>query len=132
MHEFSLMSQLVVTVLNEAEKHDLAKVEEVQLEIGSLAFIGQDQLSFAYQVLSGEHPILKNSKLTMTDKEVVIKCLDCNYKGGMEYKEENKNNPVFHRNIPTFSCPKCKGKVDIIEGRDCIISNIIGLTKDEV
>lgn len=125
------MSQLVVTVLAEAEKHDLAKVEEVKLEIGSLAFIGKDQMAFAYQVLSGENPILKDSKLSMIDKEAVIHCQECGYKGGMEYKDEDKDNPVFHRNIPTFSCPKCRGKVDILSGKDCIISNIIGVTKDE-
>ena len=63
MHELSVISQIVETVIDEAKKNNAKHVDAVQLVIGELAFLGVEQLEFCYQVLSEKEPLLAGSKL---------------------------------------------------------------------
>lgn len=120
MHEFSVMGQIVNAVLHEAKKHNVKSVDEVHLEIGELTFLGHEQMKFAYQVLT-EKNILKNSKIIINEKKAKIKCSQCNYNGKLTYDYD----PSFHFSLPRFTCPKCNSLVEIVEGKECIISRIV-------
>ena len=120
MHEFSVMSQIVEAVLQEIKNHNVKSVSEVHLEIGELTFLGHEQMGFAYQVLT-EKNILKDSKIIISEKKAKIKCRKCDYNGKIKYEYD----PGFHFSLPTFTCPKCKGTVEIVEGKECIISRIV-------
>ena len=52
MHEVSVMSGIVESVLKELEKHDVLRVEEVLLTLGELTFLGEEQLQFAYEIIT--------------------------------------------------------------------------------
>jgi len=41
MHEVSVMAGIVESVLKELEKHEVLRVEEVQLTLGELTFLGE-------------------------------------------------------------------------------------------
>jgi hydrogenase nickel insertion protein HypA len=113
------MSSLVEVVLQEVEKNNAKAVEEVELEIGELTLLGKEQCLFAYQTLSNEGP-LKGSKLTIKEKKAEVKCGKCNYQGPIVRSDDM----LDHLRLPRFSCPECGDKVEIVSGRDCIITNL--------
>jgi hydrogenase nickel incorporation protein HypA/HybF len=123
MHEYSIMSQVVQTILEEVEKNNLKAVSRVTLEIGELSFLGEEALMFCYGVLSKDN-ILSNSELIIEKINTEIECQSCGYSGNLDFIK----NEEFHYRLPTFSCPKCDGKVKIIKGKGCVLKEITGET----
>jgi hydrogenase nickel incorporation protein HypA/HybF len=119
MHEFSIITQIVNLILEEAEKHNAKQVNEVHLVIGKLTFLGLEQVRFAYDLLV-KNTILEDSKLTIEEKDGVVKCNNCGYTGDLKYVD----NPVYHVPAPTLTCPKCEDLVTIVGGKECTIKNI--------
>lgn len=119
MHEYSIATQIVNAVLQEAARHGANKVLEVHIVIGKLTLLGIEQISFCYETLA-KGSILEGSKLCIEERDARVKCPACGYEGALEYE----NNPEYHLSIPTFSCPKCNGIVEIASGRECLIKNI--------
>ena len=112
------MTQIVNSILEEAKMRDAKKVEQVDLEIGDFTMLGDEQLKFAYEVLSKD-TILQGSKLHIGHKRGKIKCESCGYEGDMTLAEDSP-----HRLVPILECPKCHSPAKIVEGRECIIRNI--------
>ena len=121
MHEYSIMAQVVNTILSEAKKNNLIKVSKVTLEVGELAFLNPDALKFSYNALIKDTS-LSSSELIIESIKPEIECTKCKYNGDLEYLEKDE----FHFTIPKFSCPKCGSGVSIVRGRDCIIKDISG------
>ncbi|MDH5782683.1 MAG: hydrogenase maturation nickel metallochaperone HypA [Candidatus Bathyarchaeota archaeon] len=119
MHEFSVTSQIVQSVLEEARKHRAKKVKEVSLIIGELTFLGLEQVRFAYEILTKD-TIMEDSNLLIKEGEGVVKCNSCGYEGDFKYED----NPQYHLPMPTLRCPKCDGIVEIVGGKECIIESI--------
>jgi len=113
------MSSLVEVVLEEIKKHDASAVEEVELEIGELTLLGKEQCLFSYEVLSKDGP-LKGSKLIIKEKKAKVKCGKCGYEGPIGRSDD----PLDHLRLPRFSCPKCGENVEIVSGRDCIVTSL--------
>ena len=123
MHEFSIMSQVVQTILAEAEKNKLQTISKVRLEIGELTFLGEEQLKFCFDVLAKDN-ILSTSELIIETIKPEVKCTGCGYSGELEYLEKDE----FHFRLPKFTCPKCDGQVKIVKGKGCTIRDITGET----
>jgi len=119
MHEFSMTTQIVENVLQEAEKHNAKKVIEVHLAIGKLTFLGVEQVRFSYDILVKD-TMMEGSKLHIEEKNGVVKCSSCGYEGDFMYEDD----PMYHVPTPTLRCPKCGGVVDIVGGRECTIKSI--------
>lgn len=119
MHEGSVTTQIVESVLNEAKKRKAKKVIEVQLIIGKLTFLNPEQVTFWYEVLTKD-TIMKSSKLVIEESIGVVKCPNCGYEGDFKYV----GDPALHIPTPTLNCPKCNTIVDIVGGKDCLIKNI--------
>lgn len=120
MHEGAITSQIVENVLREAEKRKAKSVLEVRLEIGKLMFLNPEQVRFWYQMLT-KNTILEGSKLTIEEKEGVVKCPKCGYQGDFKYINDD---PAFHVPTPTLNCPKCDGTVEIVGGKECLIKKV--------
>ena len=118
MHEYSVMTQIVDSILTEADKRKATKVEEVDLEIGDYTLLGDEQLKFAYELMSKD-TILEGSKLNIRHLEGKIKCTSCDYEGPVSISEDSP-----HRMVPILTCPKCSGIAQITEGRECLVRNI--------
>jgi len=121
MHEYSVMSEIVKTILSEVEKNNLKTVSKVKLEVGELTFLGEEQLRFSYEVLSKDN-ILHDSKLDIESIRPEVECPSCGFTGNLEYLESEE----MHFRLPKFSCPKCNSNVKITKGKDCIIREITG------
>ncbi len=117
MHEFSVMSQIVDSILEEAKKRDAKRIEQVDLEIGDYTMLGQEQMRFAFDVLAKD-TILEGAKLNITTRPGKVKC-SCGYEGSPSVSEDSP-----HKVVPILECPKCGGAAKIVEGRECIIRNI--------
>ncbi|UCE16477.1 MAG: hydrogenase maturation nickel metallochaperone HypA [Candidatus Bathyarchaeota archaeon] len=119
MHEFSMTSQIVKSVLEEAKKHNAKRVDGVHLVIGKLTFLGLEQVRFAYEVLVKDS-IMEGSKLYIEEKDGVVRCSNCGYEGCLKYED----NPMYHVPTPTLNCPKCRGVVKIVGGKECTIKSV--------
>jgi hydrogenase nickel incorporation protein HypA/HybF len=125
MHEYSVMSQVVKTILEEAEKNKLISISRVTLEIGELSFLGEESLKFCYSTLIKGN-ILSKSELIIQKIKPEVECSSCGYTGELEYLEKDE----FHFRLPQFACPKCDGEVKVIKGKGCVIKEITGETQD--
>jgi hydrogenase nickel incorporation protein HypA/HybF len=119
VHEFSVTSQIVQSVLAEAEKRGAKKVTEVHMTIGKLTFLGLEQVRFAYEALT-RGTIMEGSKLIITEQEGMVKCSACGYQGDFKYADD----PLYHVPMPTLKCLECGSTVSIAQGKECTITNI--------
>jgi len=117
MHEYSVMSQIVDSILSEAKKRSAKNVEEVELQIGEYTMLGEEQMKFAYELLSRD-TILQGSQLKVSHIKGKIRC-SCGYEGETPVDPDSP-----HKVVPILECPKCRGPAKITEGRECIIRNI--------
>ena len=123
MHEYSIMNQVVQTIIQEAEKSNLQTISLVKLAVGELSFLNEEALQFCYQVLSKDN-ILHGSELVIAIIKPEIECQSCGFNGDLEYLDKEDT----HFRIPKFTCPKCKGEVKIIKGNGCVLQEITGET----
>jgi len=114
-----MTSQIVQSVLAEAEKRKAKKVTEVHLVIGKLTFLGLEQVRFAYEALT-KGTIMNGSKLVIEEQEGVVKCNHCGYEGGFKYEDD----PMYHVPVPTLKCPQCGSVVNIAAGKECTVKSI--------
>jgi len=119
MHEFSIMNSIVASALAEIEKHRVIEVEEFILEVGELTFLQEEQLRFAYRVLTDEN-ILKGSRLIINFIMPEVKCEECGYAGAINYREFED----YHFSVPIIACPECGGRVEITRGKGCMVRDI--------
>lgn len=114
-----MASQMVESVLKEAETHEAKKVTAVHLVIGELTFLNPDQLRFSFNVLVKD-TILEGSKLYIKNKRGSVKCPNCGYEGVLKLKDD----PMYHVPAPMLRCPECESVVEIIGGRECTIKRV--------
>jgi hydrogenase nickel incorporation protein HypA/HybF len=119
MHEFSVVSQLVERVVEEARKRDAKRVIEVELDVGQLSFLNPEQMRFAYEVLS-KGTILENSRLTINTIEAHVRCKVCGFDGKPDYADDAS----YHISALLFLCPICGSPVEVLEGKGCIIKRV--------
>jgi len=119
VHEFSVTSQIVHSILEEAEKRKAQKVTEVHLVVGKLTFLGLEQVRFAFEALT-KGTIMKGSRLIIEEQEGLVRCNHCGYEGGFKYEDD----PMYHVPIPTLKCPQCGSTVSIVAGKECTIKSI--------
>lgn len=119
MHEVAIMDSIIKAALAELDKYDVSAVEELVLVIGDLTSLGEDQLQFAYEIMT-KNTILEGSKLTVEQEHVNVLCGACGYDGPAGTLESD-----YHEHtIPIISCPSCGGKVKVTAGESCKISSI--------
>jgi hydrogenase nickel incorporation protein HypA/HybF len=119
VHEFAMTTQIVESVLKEAEKHKAKKVKDVHLIIGALTFLRIEQVQFAFDVLKKD-TLLDGAKLHIEEKPGYVKCSKCGYEGYLKMDDD----PAYHVPAPFLRCPECEAGVEIIEGRECTIRRV--------
>lgn len=117
MHEFSVMSQIIDSVIQEAKTRDASRIEQVDLEIGDYTMLGEEQLRFAFDILSKD-TIVQGAKLEISHRSGKVKC-SCGYEGVATVSEDSP-----HKVVPILECPKCGGLASITEGRECLVRQI--------
>ncbi|UCE91889.1 MAG: hydrogenase maturation nickel metallochaperone HypA [Methanobacteriota archaeon] len=117
MHEISVMSEIVKGIIDEAQKRNALRVERVSVEIGEYTMLGEEQLRFAFKVISKD-TLLENAELDLRTVAGTIEC-ECGFKG-----EASPASDTPHRSVPVLECPKCGGGARTVGGRECVIRDI--------
>ncbi|HEY3861850.1 MAG TPA: hydrogenase maturation nickel metallochaperone HypA [Verrucomicrobiae bacterium] len=118
MHEFSIATQILESVLEFAGAHPGAEVAAIRLAIGELMCVEHEQLRFCFDSIKGG-TALENTSLEMAAVRAVVECPHCRYQGAAKYWEDAQAAPV-----PTLQCPRCGKAAAAIEGEDCAIKSI--------
>ena len=118
MHELSMADGILKAVLENAQKNEATEVIEVTIEIGKMALINPEQVKFMLDVLK-EDTIAKTAKFLIEEIPVEIQCSKCGFEG-------EANSDDLDHYTPMVECPDCENKrVTILNGKDCIVKNII-------
>jgi hydrogenase nickel incorporation protein HypA/HybF len=126
MHEFSIASAIVDSVLEFVGRQPVKKVLAVKLAIGELSHIEAEQLCFCYTAITEQTPI-QGSVLEIETVEAVVQCGQCSYRGRPNYWDD----ALVAAPILTLECPNCGAAVEPIEGRDCAIKSIRFTTEED-
>jgi hydrogenase nickel incorporation protein HypA/HybF len=119
MHELSIASAVVESVLEFVSTRSVRKVLAVRLAIGELSHIETDQLRFCYTAITEQTPI-QDSALEIETVEAVVRCKRCSYRGRPKYWDDALSaGPIL-----TLQCPNCGAAAEAIEGNDCAIKSI--------
>ena len=117
MHELSLAQSLLEIVLEEGKRHGMNRVKTVRLQVGEMAAVVPDSLSFCFEMLSQETPA-SGALLEMETVPVVARCNQC--------------HEVFEVEKHVFVCPQCgDSSLDLLSGRDLTVMSIEGETGEE-
>lgn len=119
MHEFSISSEIVKTVLNTAEKNNGKRVLSIQLEIGELTLLNVEQITFWVQELF-KGSIAENAKVKVKKIKARITCEGCGYQG------EGKLDPEdTFRHSALQHCPQCHSfQIRVEKGQECNLRRI--------
>lgn len=119
MHEFSVSSEIVKSVLDTAERNNGKRVLSIHLEIGELTLFNLEQVTFwIHELFKGS--VAEGAKVKVRTIKASIKCESCGYKGGKTSDQRN----LFHHFIP-LRCPKCGSfEIKIEKGREYTLRRI--------
>lgn len=128
MHELQMAGELMGAVLSSIEgRTDISRVEAVNVTLGRLSMIGEEQLRFCWEAIIEDDPLLKGSYLVISYEEGGVLCRVCGYDGPIDMA----GDPLLHTVLPIFACPKCGGGVDMVRGRSVQVNNIKAVSVEE-
>jgi len=121
MHEYSTTLAIVEKVIDEAHKRNAKRVICLELKIGKLTLLSVEQVKFCFEAIS-KGTMLEGCELVIEQTPPVFKCESCG-------RIENINIDALlydHTapSIPSFVCPSCGNRLEIVGGKECIIKGM--------
>lgn len=111
MHELSIVSGIVDSVMESLAAYPGAQVKQVRLRVGVLAAVVEESLQFCYGIATEGTP-LEGSTLVVQVLPVIVHCVSC-------------NKDVQLESLYTFRCPQCATPVnDLRQGRELEIESM--------
>jgi len=119
MHEFSISDEIVRNVLDAVKENHVKEVLSIQLEIGELALLNVEQVTFwIHELFKGS--VAEGAKVKVRTIGARIQCESCGYRGGI-----NLHPPDSFQHAVPYSCPKCHSfEIRIKKGRECYLKRI--------
>jgi hydrogenase nickel incorporation protein HypA/HybF len=119
MHEFSISHEIVQAVLNSAKENKVKKVLSVQLEVGEMALLNVEQVTFWIHELF-KRTAAEGAQVKVKVIKARIQCISCGYKGGIS---SDQKDPFQH--FTPYSCPQCGSfEIKVGKGRECTVKRI--------
>ena len=119
MHEFSLATQIVESVLALVETQDAGEVLQVRLQIGELACVEAEQLRFCFHSITRQTP-LENTALEIEPLAAEVRCPHCRYEGPPKYWTDAREAGL----TPTLQCPQCGQATGAMRGHECTVKSV--------
>lgn len=117
MHEVSVVTGLVDAVISELSKYNVEKVNSVTVTIGDLTNLGEEQMRFAYEIVTRD-TVLEGSEFIVEHEPIELKCDSCGFWGPAKVLSD----PDFDSHtIPILACPECGGSVKVMKGQSCMV-----------
>lgn len=112
MHELSIAQSLLEIVMEEGRKHSLEQVKVIRLQVGELAAVVPDSLTFCFEMVSRD-TLAEGARLEIETVPVVARCSRCDI--------------LFEVENHLFSCPQCgEPTLELVSGRDLAVMSIEG------
>jgi hydrogenase nickel incorporation protein HypA/HybF len=119
MHELSIASSIVESVLEFAANNKIKKVLEVRLSVGELMAVEWEQLRFCYGAITRE-TAMEDSLLEIEPIEATVTCPYCSFRGRPKYWDD----ALSFAPIVTLQCPACGKAAEPMQGKECAIKSI--------
>lgn len=116
MHEASVTADIADAVMDEMSRRGVTKVNGVTVVVGDLTMLLEEQMRFAWEVLSQGTP-LEGSVLYVKHEPIEVRCGACGYEGPV------RNVDLGGTQAPLLSCPGCGGRVEVVKGGSCRIDS---------
>lgn len=114
MHEMSIAESLLEIVLDESARHGVVAVKRIKLQVGALAAVVPDALTFCFDLISRD-TIAAGAVLDIETVPVVVRCPEC--------------RKLFEVDNQFYVCPEC-GPIpmglDLTSGRELTLLSIEG------
>jgi hydrogenase nickel incorporation protein HypA/HybF len=116
MHELAIAESLMAIVAEEGRRHDLQKVTIIRLQVGAMAGVIPEALTFSFQMVS-QNTIASGAVLEIETVPVVAECTEC----GQRFQVVDQ----------VFVCARCgKSEIKLVSGRELSLVNLEGETRD--
>ena len=110
MHEYSIATEIYDSAIRVAEENHATSVSAIELEIGELAMINCDQLTFCMEsIVKGT--LFEGAKLKISEIKAEIRC---------GYTGKAADDSMLSYLI----CPQCNTPAELIRGREIPIREI--------
>lgn len=117
MHEMSIATHLVECILAAAAENDVARIEEVEVEVGAMRLVVPEALEMAFEAARAG-TIAAGAALKVVEVAPVARCRPC--------------GRTFHPADGEFLCPDCgQADADIVEGNDIRLTSMVCCTEEE-
>jgi hydrogenase nickel incorporation protein HypA/HybF len=116
MHELSIATEILRTVLSVAAEHGADRVEEVEVEVGAMRLVVPEALAEAFKLVVEGTPA-EGARLKQVEVPLRGTCRHC--------------SRVFEPRLDSFLCPGCgQAEVDILGGNDIILKSVVCTAPD--
>lgn len=110
MHEMAIAQGILDIVLDNAARHDAAKVLRIKLQVGEMTEVEPEALTFCFAAVAAGTAAAE-AELEVEVTPLVGRCRDC----GREFKVERFR----------FLCPACgSAGVEIVSGRELRVEHL--------
>jgi hydrogenase nickel incorporation protein HypA/HybF len=106
MHEFAIAYDLYTTARKAALDHQADLVTKVCVDIGEMAMVNPEQVSFLFDALAREDPLMKNARIECMVITPETRC-SCGYIGDER-----------------FVCPRCGALPEVVRGKEIVVRHI--------
>jgi hydrogenase nickel incorporation protein HypA/HybF len=114
MHELSMAESLIGILVDEARNHGIVSIKKVKLQVGELAAVVPDSLTFCFELVSRD-TIAEGAVLEIENVPIVAHCDRCDL--------------TFKIQDSVFQCPRCEEPVfELLSGRELSVTSIEGET----
>lgn len=111
MHELSVVMSIIEIAAKEAGKANAHAIEEIELEIGTLAGIEMDAFDFAWQQ-AVKDTVLEHAERKINHVAGEAQCMDCGNKFSIEDYYD--------------ACPACNSHLhSILQGKELRVKSLI-------
>jgi len=84
------------------------------MEVGEICLVNVDQLVYLTGLLA-QDTIARDMEISVNEVRTKIRCENCSYFGGVEYKEVD---PSWHYRVPIFTCVRCQSNMtEIVQAK---------------
>lgn len=106
MHEYSIAYDLYATARTAALEHNATKVKKISVEVGKMAMVNPDQVTFLFDTIKSDDPLFKTAVLDCHEVDPETRC-SCGYSGNEVYV-----------------CPRCGALPELLKGREIVVTNV--------
>jgi hydrogenase nickel incorporation protein HypA/HybF len=118
MHEYSVVAELVSTLLPRLEQHN-GQIMAIFLKKGELRILSDRALRNAFEIVA-QGTRLEKATLDIEVVPATVSCPGCGYEGRAKYLEDK----AFHFTVPVLTCPSCGGEVRLVSGRELYVDRV--------